>query len=78
MLNSALELLAENKLLKVVLKRKKIIYFAPTSWAKFLSRKQKGVTPKSNSFIKDGSPWGNSQTFPIILPNTIHGWKKDL
>ena len=49
---------------------------SPTVQENFLAQKQKGVTLKSNSFIKHGSPWFNSQTFPIILPNTIHGCKK--
>jgi len=49
---------------------------SPAVPQKFLPQKQKGVTPRSNSFIKHGSPWVNSQTFAIILPNTIHGSKK--
>ncbi|MDP2922187.1 MAG: recombinase family protein [Candidatus Omnitrophota bacterium] len=49
---------------------------SPTVQGNFLSQKHEGVTPRSNSFIKHGSPWFSSQTFPIILPNTIHGCKK--
>jgi hypothetical protein len=49
---------------------------SPTVQENFLAQKQKGVTPRSNSFIKDGSPWFNPRTYAIILPNTIHGCKK--
>jgi hypothetical protein len=49
---------------------------SPEVSKKFLPEKEKPLTPRSKGFIKDGSPWFNSQTFPIILPNTIHGCKK--
>jgi site-specific DNA recombinase len=52
---------------------------SPEVSKKFLSQNQKGVTPRSNSFIKHGSPkfnLTNLEVFKIILPNTIHGCKK--
>jgi hypothetical protein len=49
---------------------------SPEVAQKFLSQKEKSLAPRSKGFIKHGSPWFNSQTFPIILPNTIHGCKK--
>src|SRR3990167_610820 len=42
----------------------------------FLAQKEKSLTPRNKGFIKHGSPWFNRRTFPIILPNTIHGCKK--